>query len=107
MVVRVLADEIGIHFTQLEPGDLVLRHYCLNGICSFFDDTWEAWTEKLGNYVRMERGHAMSREESHQSSSWVTLDDVVRGTVDLLSPGRRKEVIRKQTNAAEHSTGIE
>jgi hypothetical protein len=84
VVVRVFAQEIGVHLTQLEPGDLVLQDYCLKGICSHFDDTWEAWTEKLGNYVGAARGHELSREESHLSSSWVTLDDVIRGTVALL-----------------------
>lgn len=84
-VVRIFNDEIGVHVTQLEPSDELLKDYCLKGICSHFDDTWEAWTEKLAKYIRTVRGIEMSRNESLQSSLCVTLDDVVRETIALLS----------------------
>ncbi len=98
-VVAVFAQEIGVHVTQLEPGDVILDSYCVKGMCSHFDDTWEAWTEKLAVYVRKARGNAISCEEGILSSSWVTLDDVIRGTIFMVS----ESAIRDQSVLGDRS----
>ncbi len=83
-IAGIFADEVGVDPTQLDPADGVMDDYTSQGIAGCMDMDWDVFLLRMGEYVEDTIGRKLTAQERTTCSQWRTLDDYIRGIIELF-----------------------